>query len=191
LTSARPSSPAATEHPSISSTRGPTCSSWSPARPPEGTVNLTKAQVGSFFDDPGSWPTKLNLDGFIYDSIEDRGVTVDDRISWLKRHQSGYAPQIYDQLAAAYRRAGRVADARQVSIAKQRCHGRELKLPGRAWSWVLYLTVGYGYRKWRAALWIIWLLVVGSIVFTLAYPVRAENLVRGSGQQGCSSVLRP
>ena len=40
--------------------------------------------------------------------------------------------QPYEQLTAAYRRAGREEDAREIAIAKQRARRRTLPMPGRA-----------------------------------------------------------
>ena len=49
----------------------------------------------------------VDLRGFIYDSLENDQVTVADRIRWLTVHSAAYNPQAYDQLAAAYQRAGK------------------------------------------------------------------------------------
>jgi hypothetical protein len=55
-----------------------------------------------------------------YETLENDQVSVRDRLRWLTRHPGGYTPQIYDQLAGAYRRAGHDEAARKVSVAKQR-----------------------------------------------------------------------
>lgn len=137
---------------------------------PEGEIDLTNAQVGHFYDDADTWPIKMRIRGLVYDSLENDSVSVRSRLRWLTLHEGGYVPGIYDQLAAVYRRAGRVEDARLVSIAKQKRRRRELNIVGKIWNWLLYLTVGYGYRTWWAGLWLLGLLVVGSVVFDSMYP---------------------
>ena len=36
---------------------------------PDGTVNLTNAQVGEFRDEPATWPAELHIRGFTYDVL--------------------------------------------------------------------------------------------------------------------------
>lgn len=146
-----------------------------PETRPEGLVDLTNARVGSFDDKPECWPTVMRLRGFAYDVLENDLVDVRTRVTWLNRHEGGYAPGLYDQLAAAYRRAGRVEDARQAAIAKQRRRRRELNPLSRGWNWLLFLTVGYGYRPWLAGLWLIGLLAVGALFFASAHPTHMRS----------------
>ncbi|MGH3321151.1 MAG: hypothetical protein ACRDN9_13425 [Streptosporangiaceae bacterium] len=141
-----------------------------PGRPPEGAVDLTNARVGAFRDDPATWPATLHLRGFVYETLENEQVGVRARLRWLRRHPGGYAPQLYDQLAAAYRRAGREEAARRVAISKHWYRGRQLGALGRLWNRLLYMTVGYGYRTWLAAVWLAGLTVAGSWGFALAHP---------------------
>ncbi|MEV6828158.1 hypothetical protein [Amycolatopsis sp. NPDC051102] len=141
-----------------------------PREPPGGIVDLTNARVTSFHDAVDGWPTAMRLRGFTYDVLENDTVTVRARLKWLARHQGGYAPGLYDQLAAAYRRDGHTQAARRVGIAKQWRRRQALNLLGKAWNWLLYLTVGYGYRTWLAGLWLAGLVAVGTAVFAGAYP---------------------
>jgi hypothetical protein len=148
-----------------------------PRHRPDGDVDLTNAHVGLFEDDPATWPASFRLRGFTYDSLGLRGDREDvrTRLGWLARDPGGYVPQLYDQLAAAYRRAGDEQAARTVAVAKQ-WRRRTVRGPaGRLANWLLYLTVGYGYRTWLAALWLAGLLALGTWVFTDAYP---HDLVR-------------
>ena len=137
-----------------------------PQEPPQGLVDLTNAQVGAFHDDRATWPGELNLRGFAYDTLENQDANVQDRLGWLKRDPDGYTPQIYDQLASAYRRAGNEPAARKVAIAKQR--RRRSRLDPLNWVW--YITVGYGYRTWWAAIWLAALVTFGTVIFGRAYP---------------------
>jgi hypothetical protein len=128
-----------------------------------GILDLTAAKTSSYHDNPALWPQKLRLDRFVYDAIE--GASAKERLEWLRRNETGYSPQIYDQLAAVYRADGHDEDARRVLITKQRRRSAEGKLPGKMWGFLLDWTVGYGYRTWLAGLWLLGLLVLGSILF--------------------------
>jgi hypothetical protein len=86
-----------------------------PRERPDGTVSLANVHVASFLDDQTTWPTTLYLRGFVYDRLENDQVPVRERLRWLRRHGHGYTPQIYEQLAAAYRRDVRDEAARRYS----------------------------------------------------------------------------
>jgi hypothetical protein len=137
-----------------------------PARSPDGSVILANARVGSFADDPASWPATLGLHGFAYDKLENTAVTVKQRLDWLRRNEGGYTPQIYDQLAAAYRSSGDRSTSRKVEVAKQ----RRCRSPFNPLNWLWFLTVGYGYRTWWAGIWLVALVAMGTIIFGRAYP---------------------
>ncbi|RSM60393.1 hypothetical protein DMH04_54165 [Kibdelosporangium aridum] len=138
--------------------------------PPLGAVVLTNAQVEEFDDESETWPEVIWLRGFKYDTLRNETISVRSRLNWLTRHPDGFAPGTYDNLATAYKQAGQAEAARRVAIAKHWRRRRELKLPGKLWNWLLYLTVGYGYRTWLAGLWLAGLLLVGAAVFADAYP---------------------
>src|SRR5262249_17456366 len=91
----------------------------------EGKLDLRNAKVGSYHDNRDFWPGRgrLQLEGFVYDAIEGstpKESTAKVRLKWLRRNAEGYSPQIYNQLAEAYQRAGSDDDVRRVLIAKQR-----------------------------------------------------------------------
>ena len=146
-----------------------------PRERPTGIADLTNARVRGFHDAPDSWPTAMRLRGFVYEALENDSVSVSARLGWLARHQDGYAPGLYDQLAVAYRRSGHPEAARRVGIAKQWHRRSEFKPLGKVWNWLLYLTVGYGYRTWLAGLWLAGLLAIGSAVFADAYPTQMRS----------------
>jgi hypothetical protein len=142
-----------------------------PRTRPIGAVDLTDARIGRFADEQATWPTVLHLRGCEYDVLVDiSGSDVDVRLRWLELNEGGYAPQIYDQLAAAYHRDGRDEAARDVLVAKQRRRRKELGSPGKAWNSLLHVTVGYGYKPYYALIWLGILLAIGTVVFNLAYP---------------------
>jgi hypothetical protein len=140
------------------------------ATPPE-RADFTHARIDTLVDEPASWPRWAILDGFAYDALyEDPPVRARQRLGWLARNPHGYTPQPYEQLAAAYRRAGRDQDARTVAIAKQWRRRRTLHPLGKLWNLLLYATVGYGYRMWLAVGWLLLLVGVGWRLFEQAHP---------------------
>jgi hypothetical protein len=137
-----------------------------PEKSPDGAVDLTNASVRTFVDDPKSWPAVFHLQGFAYDSFGNGRVSVRGRLRWLTRHASGFSPQLYDQLATTYRRAGDEQATRKVAVAKQWRRRRRFS----PLSWLWYVTVGYGYRTWLAGLWLAVLVALSTWVFSRAYP---------------------
>jgi len=141
-----------------------------PTRPPD-TLDLRYAKVGLFIDDPARWPRTIRLRDFSYDALAEdveRGRKI--RLRWLTRDVDPYVPQPYEQLAATYRRAGHEDAARRVAIARRVRQRMALGPVGRCWNWLLYLTVGYGYRTWWAALWLVGLIAVGAAIFNASFP---------------------
>jgi hypothetical protein len=133
----------------------------------QGSLNLIAAKASSYYDNQATWPQTLRLDGFVYDAIE--GASAKERLKWLRRNETGYSPQIYEQLAAVYRRSGHDEDARRILIAKQRRRSAQGNLAGKLGGFLLDWTVGYGYRTWLAALWLVGLLALGTYLFGYAY----------------------
>ncbi|HEY9389922.1 MAG TPA: hypothetical protein VIR27_09180 [Mycobacteriales bacterium] len=90
-----------------------------------------------------------------------------DRAEWtvvLAEQTPSYAAQPYQQLAGAYRAAGREDDARRVLIAQQRDLLRrgDLHRLARLRHRVLDVLLGFGYQSWRSLL---------ALVVTLALAV--------------------
>jgi hypothetical protein len=141
-----------------------------PATPPD-QIDLRHASVIVLDDEPATWPARLLLRGFTYENMEhDRSVSVSTRLGWLEKDAEGYIPQPYEQLVSAYRRSGQEEAARKVALAKRRRQRQVLNPPGKIWNWLLYLTIGYGYRTWLAGLWLLGLMLAGAAVFAHAYP---------------------
>ncbi|MFJ2034092.1 hypothetical protein [Streptosporangium sp. NPDC087985] len=143
-----------------------------PRRTPEGAVDLRHARIGVIRDDPATWSPRRQ-DGLTYEAL-DPMLPAARRLAWLKDDPDGYVPQPYEQLAAVYRRLGHDVDARTVLLVKQRRQRSTLPLYARAWGRLQDVTVGYGYRPVRATLWFLTLLVIGTLVFAVNNPPRAE-----------------
>ncbi|MDH6109973.1 hypothetical protein P3T36_005143 [Kitasatospora sp. MAP12-15] len=140
--------------------------------PPSGHVSLSRARIGNLVDTPEAWPPgDIGLTGFTYESLRPAAAfTVRQRIAWLDGARGEFQPEAYEQLAAALRRDGSDEDAREVLYAKQRRRRRSLPLPGRIWGRVQDVTVGYGYRPGRAALWLVAAWALGTLFFLLHRP---------------------
>ncbi|MCX4630854.1 membrane-associated oxidoreductase [Streptomyces sp. NBC_01443] len=135
----------------------------------QGLVNLRRSQFDLLHMPAGTWPEKIRIDGLTYRTLAPH-LPAEERLPALEREESGYLPYAYEQLAAAYRTAGDEAAARTVQLAKLRRHRRTLPPHGRMWGLLQDGTVGYGFRPLRAAGWLLALLLVGSIAYSLHAP---------------------
>ena len=134
-------------------------------------VDLRHTSVIVLDDGAETWPAQLLLRNFSYERIEsESAASAPLRLGWLQRDLEGYVPQPYEQLASVYRQAGHEKAARRVAVAKQQHRRKTLSTAGKMWNWLLYLTIGYGYRTWQAGLWLLGLTLIGTIVFSSAYP---------------------
>ncbi|WP_328500779.1 membrane-associated oxidoreductase [Streptomyces sp. NBC_00457] len=137
--------------------------------PPQGTLNLRRAQIDVLFLEPEVVPDRVRLDNLSYTSLTPH-EPAERRLPMLERDAEGYVPYAYEQLTAAYRRIGDDHAARLVQLAKQRRHRSTLGWYGRLWGHVQDATVGYGFRPLRAFGWLLSLLAVGSIAYALHHP---------------------
>lgn len=144
-----------------------------PEECPDGAMDFTNAKVEVLSDRKEGWPQVLRIRGFTYDHLTN--LEKDTRLdTWLRRHEGPFTPQIYDQLAGAYQRAGEESAARQVAIAKQRCRRKQYSPLSLLWR----VTVGYGYQTWLALVWVAGFELAGSLVFGgVFFPVHMLAVV--------------
>ncbi|WP_447037322.1 membrane-associated oxidoreductase [Streptomyces sp. DSM 118878] len=135
----------------------------------EGTVTLRGAQADFLYVTPDTWPDEVRLDGLTYTRIGP-SEPVERRLEVLERDTDGYVPFAYEQLTAAYRHMGDDAAARTVQLAKQRRQRATLPWYARAWGHLQDVTVGYGFRPTRAAVWLLSLLLAGSVTYAVREP---------------------
>ncbi|MGH4003369.1 MAG: hypothetical protein ACRDSO_04580 [Pseudonocardiaceae bacterium] len=148
------------------------------AEPPCGDVNLAGVVAGSVYDSGHLWDAdgEVDVEDFRYQSLTaSPEVDVTTRLGWLRTVLSRYDPDPYDHLATSYRDSGHDDRADAVLLAKQRhrhtVHGRT----GRVWGWLQEWTVGYGYRPWRAAWWLMVCWLLGSLWFTYHQLPRLDS----------------
>jgi hypothetical protein len=144
------------------------------AEPIHGTADLSYARINLLRDDAASWPERLQLDGLQYETL-DPPLTARERLAWLRRDTDGYAPQPYERLAQAYRALGLDADGRYVLLAKARDRRNTQGLSRKLIGWMQDGLVGYGYRPFRAASWLVGLLAFGTVVFSLHQPQKLDS----------------
>ncbi|MFJ8232042.1 oxidoreductase [Streptomyces sp. NPDC094448] len=142
-------------------------------RPEEGRVVLNGAKVVTLVDLAASWPGPggLAMGGFVYENL----VPIDSfplarRLEWVESATPEYSPEPYERLATVLRNSGEDADAREVLLAKQRRRRETLPLAGKLWGHIQDLTVAYGYRPGRAALWMAVLWAASALAFAQAEP---------------------
>ena len=109
----------------------------------------------------------ITVDGLTYVGVPEQ-ISAQGWLDLLRDETPGYAAQPYQHLAAGYRALGDERQARRVLIA-QRKH--ELARPDtrcleRLWGWITKVTLGYGYKPWRA-LWFLFGVVAVSCVLAV------------------------
>lgn len=140
----------------------------------DGAVDLRDASVRSLWDAEdgdfeGQLPRAMRLEGFSYQSLREP-LDAKRRLSWIASSQRDrHYPGVYRELAESFRRIGRAGEARKIAIANERRARRDMRSWGvrRAWSDFLWVTIGYGYRNGLAALWLVGLIGVGALLFSL------------------------
>jgi hypothetical protein len=184
---------------------------WKPVGPDTGAVNLEQTTVGRLVDSwangrvNGYWPTKgqLRLDGLSYGRIchlhDANKYDAKIRLEWIRSQYQDAAPdnpvrfatQPYEQLASIYLQGGRDADARRVAIARRQDLREYGKISNslRFGNWLLDVTIKYGYRTWRAAIYlaVVYLLVVLFFSFAGHHDAVIPTQAPG-GQPAATSV---
>jgi hypothetical protein len=140
-------------------------------RPQRGRVVLSGARIVNLVDRASAWPGpgNLHMGGFTYENLVPQGpFPLAERLDWVTAATAEYNPEPYERLAAVLRGAGEDEDAREVLLAKQRRRRESLPLAGKLWGYAQDLTVAYGYRPGRAAVWMAVLWAAGSVAFAHA-----------------------
>ena len=149
-----------------------------PARAPAGAVRLASARVGSFTDAELLWEAEggVAIDGFDYQLIDDTRIAdTRQRLRLLERAMPDYAPGPYEQLAAAYRRAGHEERAERVLMTRQIRRYAESGPASRVWGALQRWTVGFGYQPWLAVCWLALAWVLGGIWFVGHVPTPVDD----------------
>ncbi|RMB87253.1 oxidoreductase [Streptomyces shenzhenensis] len=149
-------------------------------QPERGKVVLSGARVVTLVDRAGSWPGpgNLHMGGFGYENLVPRGpFPLTRRLEWVAAATAEYNPEPYERLAAVLRAAGEDEDAREVLLAKQRRRRETLPLAGKLWGYAQDVTVAYGYRPGRAAVWmaVLWAASAFAFAHTTLEPMNSDG----------------
>ncbi|MEU9485917.1 hypothetical protein AB0D83_20015 [Streptomyces decoyicus] len=126
---------------------------------------------------------RLLLDGFTYRAqpVEPMAKT------WarvLQKCQPAYTPQPYRQLADVCRGAGDEERAKKVLIAQQKTFSKTLPRDAyRAWRWVAWATLGFGYRSGRALWFLLGVMAVSCGL--MLFAVTQGWLAHPTARDGC------
>jgi hypothetical protein len=144
-------------------------------------LNLFHTKMGRLIDDvedADSWPTAdVVLDGMKYDTLgqlptQKRREWLERRKKWLRSQpKEEFSYQPYEQLADVLRRLGLEQEAKEILIEKQRVM-YDLSLQGvwpKAMNWILWATLGYGYRPFRVLYFALFFVVLGTFIFYGAF----------------------
>ncbi|MFF4587280.1 membrane-associated oxidoreductase [Streptomyces sp. NPDC001388] len=135
----------------------------------EGMLNLRRAEINQLDVEPEMLPDQVRLLDLTYTFLTPH-EPAERRLPMLERDGEGFDPHAYEQLTAAYRRIGDDQAARLVQLAKQRRRRSTLPWYGKVWGHLQDAAVGYGFRPLRAAVWLLSLLAVGSLVYAGHHP---------------------
>ncbi|MFF4897423.1 oxidoreductase [Streptomyces sp. NPDC001068] len=139
--------------------------------PQRGRVLLSGARTVNLVDRATSWPGpgRLHMGGFAYENLVPQGpFPLTRRLGWVAAATAEYNPEPYERLATVLRGAGEDEDAREVLLAKQRRRRETLPVAAKFWGYAQDLTVAYGYRPGRAAVWMAVLWAAGTLAFAHA-----------------------
>jgi len=155
---------------------------------PKGSISLENTTLSNLVDDEKSWPDQgnLNIDGLVYGPFASQ-VPADSksRLRWLDlQNPDNRNVQPYEQLIRVYGQMGLREDARNVAIAKQKFIRKRLSGISRLWSWILDITISYGYKPEKVILlFIVPIILFGSLVFAGAFRVGVMEPTSNRGQQ--------
>ena len=139
---------------------------------PRTLLILEGVALGCLSDTERSWPQQGNLriNGLTYTSLAP--ADVEYRLRWLGRQaQTPFYPQPYEQVMRVLRTSGHEKDAIRIAVAREDARRKYGGLGhwSRAWSWLLKVTIGYGYKPHRALVGALVFILLGWLLFGFGY----------------------
>ena len=169
--------------------------------PGEMTLDLASAKIGTLCDDRESWPEsgRLLLHGLECKEIFDQSPKDSKtRIEWL-RHQKGFSPQPYEQLAKVLRDSGDGAGARDVLVAKNKDKAKRTTLTFWEKCWYRFFgpLIGYGHKPWLVLRLALVIILFGLMFFKeghshgLVTPMSESAYAEDNATTRCISEVYP
>lgn len=167
----------------------------------DGVLNLKNAKVNTLKDEKDSWAKvdNLNLEGFEYNAIHDKGsMGVFERIDWLvEQSEENADPQPFEQLAMVYKEEGKNAEAKKVLMAKEENHKRTEYFSelDKSRHFIFGVIFDYGQSPWKTLAIAFRIILFGCIIFIIAaerklmLPTNPENFEDDSDYPRFNSLL--
>jgi hypothetical protein len=130
-------------------------------------------------------PPNLLLDGFTYSSLcwaptegecnavlADRGdstAAIKSFKTWLRNERT---TQPYEQLASVLTKNGFYSEAATIQFESRNVESKASTGLRWIWLWVLWATIGYGYRPWLLAIW------AGVLIYIGVHMLRASGVLK-------------
>jgi hypothetical protein len=117
-------------------------------------------------------PGQLKLDGFVYGRISEGATDERGCLDWIDLQyetppdKKTFRTQPYLQLAKVLREEGKSKDSRGVLFEMEKKRPRSHF--GKIWGFVQRIIIGYGYRPWKAFIWLLYVALIGGLVFLCA-----------------------
>ena len=161
-------------------------------------IDLTGAQMGGTlaFDPAGPEHTadphrRIAVDGLTYTGVPQQ-IPARAWLDLLRNGTPGYAAQPYQQLAAGYRALGDDRQVREILIAQRddeltRTHTRWSE---KLWGKVTKVTLGYGYKPWRALLFLAAVVAASCVLAVVlgAHGALAQTTKTATPGRSCTVV---
>jgi hypothetical protein len=161
-------------------------------------LHLSGVQVGGKFvfaparlEHAADSHQRLDVDGLTYAGVPQTSPPWDWR-ELLRHGTPRYAAQPYQQLAAGYRALGDDRQVRQTLLAQRddqvaRTHQR---WPEKLWGCITKVTLGYGYKPWRALWFLAGVLAVSCLLAVVlgAHGALAQTSKTATPGRSCTVV---
>ena len=134
---------------------------------------------------------RLEVDGLTYASVP-QPISAQEWLDLLRDGTPGYAAQPYQQLAAGYRALGDDRQARKVLMAQRdnQLARSPTSWPERWWGHITKITLGYGYKPWRALLFLAAVVAVSCVLAAVlgSHGALAQTSKTATPGQSCTVV---
>lgn len=164
---------------------------WHPLDRTSPVLTLRNAQVGTLHDSVSTWPSRVDLDGFMYGRLGGgSNRTVGQWLDWLMKSTypgKRFNPQPYTYLGKILTDAGRRDEGQALQFAAREGERRQSKADGNWAHWiglsVLRWLCGYGIGMYTFIVipWLVCSVAVGVIVLRFSRTARTKGALWCAG----------